>query len=399
MSAPPTDPGKPAPSDSPIRVMLVDDSAVVRGLLSRILEEDPGIKIVTTASNGQQAVDIVVKAAPHIIILDVEMPVMDGLTALPLLLKAAPESKILVCSTLTLRNAEITLKALAMGATDTIAKPTSAGNIIGGSDDFKGTLLNMVKQIATSTVRRQPALDAAAAGRPLTSSMPAASKPASGVATTAPAPRIPSLVTGPIRLRDLKTAYNGKPAIVAIGSSTGGPQALFTVLKACTTVDVPIVITQHMPATFTAMLAQHIQQNSGLPSGEGKEGEVLKPGHVYVAPGGHHMLIQMENGAPTIRLNTNPPENFCRPAVDPMFRSLAEAYGNKVLAVILTGMGSDGAKGGGVLVEAGARLFAQDEPSSVVWGMPGAAANAGICHGVLPLPEIGPMITKLVTGR
>lgn len=378
-------------SDSAIKVMLVDDSSVVRGLLARILESDPQIKIIGTAGNGQQAIDSLSRIKPDIIILDIEMPVMDGITALPLLLQASPQSKILVCSTLSLRNAEITLKALAMGATDTIAKPTAAGQIINEQNDFKNNLIYLVKQIGLSTVKRW----SPSSPTPIPVTAPASSDAVQKTGTV----QKPKLYAGDVKLRDPKTAFQGKPEIVAIGSSTGGPQALFNVLKDCKGIPIPIVITQHMPATFTAMLALHIQQNSGLPAAEGKEGDILKPGHVYVAPGGMHMTIERENALPVIRLNTEPPENFCRPAVDPMFRSLAKSYGNKVLSIILTGMGSDGKLGGEALVNAGSRLYAQDEATSVVWGMPGAAATAGICHGILPLPDIGPLIQRLTLMR
>jgi two-component system chemotaxis response regulator CheB len=375
-----------------IKVMLVDDSSVVRGLLTRILETDPQIKIIATAGNGQTAIDSLKRIKPDIIILDIEMPVMDGITALPLLLQESPGSKVLICSTLSLRNAEITLKALAMGATDTIAKPTAAGQIINDQNDFKNNLINLVKQIGTSTVKRW------SPSSPTPTPVPSSTGTADMAIKLSTTPKV-RLYAADITLRDIKTAYQGKPEIIAIGSSTGGPQALFKVLENCKGMDIPIVITQHMPPTFTAMLALHIQQHSGLPAAEGKDGELLKPGHVYVAPGGMHMTIERENMRPVIRLNTNPPENFCRPAVDPMFRSLSKSYGNKILGIILTGMGSDGKLGGEALVNAGSRLYAQDEATSVVWGMPGAAATAGICHGVLPLADIGPLIQRLTLLR
>lgn len=368
-------------SDSKISVMLIDDSAVVRGLLTRVLQEDPAIQVIATAGNGQQGLDALKKYTPDIIILDIEMPVMDGLTALPLILKAAPTARVLMCSTLSLRNAEVTLKALSMGATDTIAKPTAAGNIISSTEGFKDSLINMVKQIARASKRTN-----------------APSSPRSAAAGEAPVVAFGQNTK--INLRDVKMAYQGKPAIVAIGSSTGGPPALFEVLKHCKGLDVPIVITQHMPPTFTAMLASHIQNNTGIPTAEGKEGDILTPGHAYVAPGGFHMtIIKNEAGKPSIHLTSDPPENFCRPAVDPMYRSLFNVYGNKILAVILTGMGSDGYSSSQKLVEAGVRLVAQDEATSVVWGMPGAVATGGLCHHVLPLADIGPFIHRTVMMR
>jgi two-component system chemotaxis response regulator CheB len=375
-----------------IKVMLVDDSSVVRGLLTRILETDPQIKIIATAGNGQTAIDSLKRIKPDIIILDIEMPVMDGITALPLLLQESPGSKVLICSTLSLRNAEITLKALAMGATDTIAKPTAAGQIINDQNDFKNNLINLVKQIGTSTVKRW------SPSSPTPTPVPSSTGTADMAIKLSTTPKV-RLYAADITLRDIKTAYQGKPEIIAIGSSTGGPQALFKVLENCKGMDIPIVITQHMPPTFTAMLALHIQQHSGLPAAEGKDGELLKPGHVYVAPGGMHMTIERENMRPVIRLNTNPPENFCRPAVDPMMRSLISAYGNKVLGVILTGMGSDGFLSGRALVDAGGRLFAQDEASSVVWGMPGAVATGGLCHAVASIDELGPLVHRTIMKR
>ncbi len=374
-----------------IRVALADDSAVVRGLLTRVLEEDPMIKVIATASNGEIAVKMAKDHTPDILILDIEMPVMDGITALPQIIKASPKTKVLMCSTLSLRNADITLKAFQMGATDAIAKPTAAGQILASDSDFKTTLINMVKQIAIAAARRKTNL----ATRQNSTENAAATS-----LENLPREKIPQFTSGgKFQLRDLKTAYTGKPAILAIGSSTGGPPALFEVLKHCKGLNVPIVITQHMPATFTAMLATHIQKNTDLKSYEGQEGMTLEPGCAYIAPGGFHMTIKMEEGKPVIRLNTNPAENFCRPAVDPMMRSLIEIYGNKVLGVILTGMGSDGFFSCRQLVESGGRLFAQNEETSVVWGMPGAVAMGGLCHSVLPLADLGPLIYRTIMMR
>jgi two-component system chemotaxis response regulator CheB len=373
----------PSPSVGPIHVIVTDDSAVVRGLLTRVLEEDQTIKVVASASNGEQAIQLAAKHTPDIVILDIEMPVMDGITALPQIIQASPTSRVIMCSTLTLRNAEITLKALSMGAADTIAKPTAAGGILGGDNDFRASLVNLVKQIAAARPARPAPV--AQTGHTATRAQD----------TTSSTPR----PTTKYALRDPKTAYAGKPAVLAIGSSTGGPPALFNVLRHCKGIDIPVVITQHMPPTFTAMLATHIQSNTGLTAAEGKDGDILKPGNVYVAPGGHHMTIKLEHNQPIIRLNNDPPENFCRPAVDPMIRSLIDIYGNKILGVILTGMGSDGLLSCRQLVELGGRLFAQDEASSVVWGMPGAVATAGICHQVVPLDDMGPLVFRTVMNR
>lgn len=372
-----------SPND-PIRVIVTDDSAVVRGLLTRVLEEDPIIKVVASANNGEQAITVAEKHTPDILILDIEMPIMDGITALPKILRAAPNTKVIMCSTLSLRNADITLKAISLGAIDAIAKPTAAGNIVSTEGDFKANLINMVKSIASSARKARPK-------DPVT--------PARLLQSQRPDEPIPFGKSQSVVLRDISTAYQGKPAILAIGSSTGGPPALFKFLASLKGIDIPIVITQHMPATFTAMLAAHIQTNTGIMAAEGKEGDVLKPGHVYIAPGGYHMTIKMEDNKPTVRLNQDPPENFCRPAVDPMMRSLITSYGNKVLGVILTGMGSDGFLSGRALVEAGGRLFAQDEASSVVWGMPGAVATGGLCHAVASIDELGPLVHRTIMSK
>jgi len=199
-----------------------------------------------------------------------------------------------------------------------------------------------------------------------------------------------------VKLRD-KKSMTRKPEIVAIGSSTGGPQALFEVLKHLRPdMRLPIVVTQHMPPKFTTILAQHMAQSSGRQCAEGRDGEPIQPGRIYLAPGDFHMVVEARGANKVIRLNQNPPENFCRPAVDPMFRSLAAAYGDRILAVILTGMGADGCKGAGDIINAGGTLIAQDEASSVVWGMPGAVATAGLCTDVLPLNKVAGYINDFV---
>ncbi len=379
-----SDPSLRKTGQEPIRVLLTDDSAVVRGLLTRVLEEDADIRVIGGASNGEQAIQLAGKHKPEIIILDIEMPVMDGITALPQIIKASPNSKVIMCSTLSLRNADITLKAMSLGAADAIAKPTAAGNILTGDNDFKNSLINLVKQIAKSAKIVSPTKVGT------TNTTTARTSQSSSAEVAAP---------HKFTLRDPKMAFMGKPALLSIGSSTGGPPALFKMLEHCKGFDIPIILTQHMPATFTAMLATHIQANSGIPAAEGKDGEVIKPGHLYVAPGGKHMLLNKDGDTVKIRLTEDPPESFCRPAVDPMLRSAMDIYGNRILSVILTGMGSDGLLSCRKLVEAGGRLFAQDEASSVVWGMPGAVAMAGLCHAVVPIDELGPLVARTVAGR
>jgi two-component system, chemotaxis family, protein-glutamate methylesterase/glutaminase len=385
------DANKPAGSGpSPVRVMVVDDSAVIRGLITRALETDPGVQVVATVGNGQLAISQLARVDVDVIVLDIEMPVMDGITALPELLKTSPDVKIVMASTLTQRNAQVSIEAMQKGASDYIPKPSSTGEIH-GSADFKRDLLEKVK--ALGRARRDRRDRNKAAGVPDAKGAP---PPRLGAASASPRSSLLS-PTAPIQLRPFGRM---PPQIVGIGSSTGGPQALFTVLGALNpAMRLPIVITQHMPATFTTILAEHIARTSKRPSAEGKDGEAIEPGKIYLAPGDNHMVIETDGARKIIKLNKNPPENFCRPAVDPMFRSLAAAYGASVLGVVLTGMGADGAKGGKVLAEAGGSVIAQDEASSVVWGMPGAAAQTGMCSAILPIDKIAGEIARIAGVR
>jgi two-component system chemotaxis response regulator CheB len=304
------------------------------------------------------------------VVLDIEMPVMDGLTALPQILEAAPGVKVIMASTLTTRNAQISLKALQAGAADYVAKPTSTAEIQ-AAQDFRRELVEKVKALGAAGRKRR-------ADRGETKADDLPFRPAAGAVKPPPRPSIA-----------LRTTAQRPPEVIAIGSSTGGPQALLAVLgKFPNSIRLPILITQHMPATFTSILAEHLGRASGWPCAEAVDGEPVRANRIYVAPGDFHMKVAVEGGARLIRLTKEPPENFCRPAVDPMFRSLAQVYGAGVLGVVLTGMGSDGARGARAVVDAGGSVIAQDEASSVVWGMPGAAAAAGVCSAVLPLPEI-----------
>ncbi|HIJ63896.1 MAG TPA: chemotaxis response regulator protein-glutamate methylesterase [Rhodospirillaceae bacterium] len=367
--------------------MVVDDSAVVRGLITRMLEEDPGFAVVASVGNGQMALSALERQDIEVVVLDIEMPVMDGLTALPRLLKADPDLQIIMASTLTLKNADISLKAIEAGAADYIPKPTSSrdlAGVAGGAGDFKRELLGKVRALGIAR-RRRPRR-----GRLPGSSSTAQSLPAAPAATPAPIHKAPANIV-------LRSASFEAPDIIAIGSSTGGPQALFTVLGALKAGSLrqPILITQHMPPTFTTILAEHITRISGWEAAEGKDGEVVRSNRIYIAPGDFHMVVEVKGTDKVLRLNKNPPENFCRPSVDPMLRSVAAAWGRRVLTVILTGMGADGLKGGQVVIGAGGTVIAQDEATSVVWGMPGAVATAGICSAVLPLAEIPQYIQRV----
>jgi two-component system, chemotaxis family, protein-glutamate methylesterase/glutaminase len=356
----------------PYRVMVVDDSAVIRGLLTRALEKDPLVKVVASVGNGEAAIKALDRTDVDVIILDIEMPVMDGLTALPRLLAARPGVKVIMASTLTRKNAEVSLRALQAGAADYLPKPTSTSEMT-GADAFRRDLLEKVRALA-------------AAARP--------TRPAS-VRRERAAAEVP--VVRPARPISLRKPSLALPRLIAIGSSTGGPQALLEVLRdIAASVKLPILVTQHMPATFTTLLAEHIARATGVPCAEARDGEPVSAGRIYLAPGNYHMVVERAAAGSVIRLNQDSPENFCRPSVDPMLRSLAAVYGASLLAIILTGMGCDGRKGAGEVVEAGGTIIAQDEATSVVWGMPGAVATSGLCSAVLPLKEIGPSVRKLV---
>jgi len=380
-----------------IKVLVVDDSAVIRGIVVRWIEAAPDMVVAGAAINGQDALDKVKSSMPDVVVLDIEMPVMDGITALPKILKLCPQAKVIMASTLTRRNAEISLKALALGATDYVPKPTS----IGGGDaaeEFRRELLSRVSAIGRKRLSAQRAASAAAAApstvrpRSVSASPAATPMPVSAAPGASATPHLSQFQPkdGPLVLRKASII---PPQIVAIGASTGGPQALVQVVQAiAANLHVPVVITQHMPATFTAILAESLTRSSGLKCVEGATGMKLEPGCVYIAPGDYHMIIKGKGGP--IELNQNPPENFCRPAVDPMFRSVSAAYGAATLAIVLTGMGADGREGARVIAGANGTVIAQDEASSVVWGMPGAVAQAGLASAILPIQSIGLEVRK-----
>ncbi len=348
-----------------VRVMLCDDSAVARGAMTRLLQADPAIRVTAQAADGRKALDALAalppSERPEVVLLDLEMPVMDGMTALPQILRAAPGTAVIVASALSQRGAAATMAALRAGAVDYVPKPGAAA---GGMADprFRDELIAKVKGWAR--MRKAPP---AAAPRPALPVAPA--RPARGALPQA------------------------KPRIVAIGSSTGGPQALSALVgRLDRRLSVPVVVVQHMPAGFTTLLADHLHRLGKLPCAEAKEGDRLLPGRLYLAPGDRHLLVREEGGGLVAQLSDGPPENFCRPAVDPLLRSLVACCGGRVLAAILTGMGSDGLAGSKALVGAGGQLLAQDEASSVVWGMPGAVARAGLPAALLPPEEIAARI-------
>ncbi|HET8995864.1 MAG TPA: chemotaxis response regulator protein-glutamate methylesterase [Acetobacteraceae bacterium] len=346
----------------PARVMVCDDSLVIRAAISRMLQTDPGIEVVARVANGQAALDALKQSKPDVVVLDIEMPVMDGMTALPLLLRADPGLRVVMASTLTTRGADIALRALRLGAADYLPKPSSIGSV--SDDGFRRELLEKVRGLARL---RHRAVEPPSTGAPAR-------------LTLRPAPAMPA-------------------RLLAVGSSTGGPQALFTLVQGLgRALAVPVVLTQHMPPTFTPILAEHLTKLGGMPCGEAKDKEVLLPSRIYLAPGDRHLLVEGARGAMRARLSDAPAENFCRPSVDPMLRSAAAACEGRVLVAMLTGMGHDGLAGTRVVVQAGGAALAQDETTSVVWGMPGAIAEAGLCHAVLPLTRLAPKLLDMLRG-
>ncbi|QEL13776.1 protein-glutamate methylesterase/protein-glutamine glutaminase [Limnoglobus roseus] len=352
---------------SKIRVLVVDDSVVTRKLVSDALAADPLVEVVGVAGNGRIALRMLTQVNPDAVILDVEMPGMDGLAALAELRKTHPKLPVIMFSTLTDRGAAATLEALAKGANDYVTKPANAGSLAAAIQHVQDQLLPRIKLFCRG---RDGATGLLAARQESSTNR------ALGTNRT---PR--------------------KVSVIGIGCSTGGPNALADLLAALPLdLPVPILITQHMPPTFTRLLAEGLTVQTGFPVIETTDDDRLEPGVVYVAPGDHHLTVAPTANGVVVKLNQQPAENGCRPAVDVMFRSLAQTFGAGTLGVVLTGMGKDGLRGAERIVEAGGTVLAQDEATSVVWGMPGFVANAGLARQVLPLLELPDAITKLVTG-
>jgi len=362
--------------------MVVDDSAVIRGLISRWIDAEPDLAVAASVRTGLDAVNQVERVNPDVVVLDIEMPDMDGISALPLLLAKKRDLVIIMASTLTRRNAEVSLKALSLGASDYIPKPESTREM-SAADTFKRDLVEKIRHLGARL--RRPVAEPTLA--------PAQPAPAARAAAIA-SPRTdhPKLTTRPFGIT--------QPRVLLVGSSTGGPQALMTLVANIGPVidQVPVLITQHMPPTFTTILAEHLARASGRPALEAVDGEAIKAGRIYLAPGGRHMRVARSAAGPVIALDDGPQINFCKPAVDPLFSSAVEFWQAGILAVVLTGMGSDGAKGGKTIVDAGGSVIAQDEATSVVWGMPGAVAHAGVCAAVLPLDQIAPKVVRIFSG-
>jgi len=373
-----------------IRVMIVDDAVVARSMMTRWIEGEPDMMIAASLRGGREALERLEATDPDVVLLDVDMPDLDGITALPLLLRKKRDLVVIMVSTLTRRSAELSLRALSLGATDYIPKPETTYEAM-TSAEFRRELIDKVRNLGRKrVVAREPA-------PPLVPDEPASAKPLAPHRVVERAPRRSE--PAPIVLRPFASVL---PRALVIGASTGGPQALSTVIeKLPAAIDrAPVLITQHMPPMFTTVLAEHLSRVSGRGAHEAEDGEPVLAGGIYVAPGGRHMRIARNGDLVKIALSDEPPINFCKPSVDPLFASAAQVWGASALALILTGMGTDGTKGAAEVAAAGGSVIAQDEASSVVWGMPRSVAQAGLCSAVLPLNQIAAkVLTLLVGGR
>ncbi|BCJ43135.1 hypothetical protein GCM10010168_01230 [Actinoplanes ianthinogenes] len=381
-----------------ISVLVVDDSVVVRRLIVDALGEAPGIQVVGTAANGLLAQAKIDQLKPDVVTMDIEMPQMDGIEAVRELRKRHTQLPVIMFSTLSAAGATATLEALSAGATDYVTKPSNVGSV---KESIAAVREQLVPKIQALGGRRRPPpaapprgpAPAAGPGRPGAGPVPGRPglPPPGAARPTGPAPAGPPPRRGP----------QGRIDILAIGSSTGGPDALTKVLLGLPAdLPVPVVITQHMPPVFTKMFAERLDRSTPLKVVEAGDGMELTAGTVYIAPGDRHLVFTRRGTSTLTQLSNAPQENSCRPAVDVMFRSVAALYGNTAFATVLTGMGQDGRGGAKVLRDAGCEVLAQDEASSVVWGMPGAVVGAGLADEVLPLDRIaGALLNRVRVGR
>ncbi len=362
-------------------MMIVGESDNVGGRIYEILNDDPDINVVTQAPNGTAATIRLHRAAIDVVIVDIGMPKGEGLKVIPKILGIEPETMVVMVSMLTFSNVKAGMEGLLKGAAEYLPIPviTREKHKRDKEASFRKSILDVVKALGSPH-------KVSGSGKQAPLKIKRSHEPA----RTAKIPEKEIKLRPPSKVR---------PKVIVFGSSTGGPKALLSVLSNLpASLKQPIMITQHMPPTFTTILAKNIAKYSNRPCTEGKDGEKIIDGHIYLAPGGYHMVVENAGGDKIIRLNTDPPVNFCRPAVDPMFSSIADAYGSAVLAIILTGMGSDGCSGSKKIVEAGGTVIAQDEKTCVVWGMPAAVAKAGICSAVIPLDDIHDHFIRLANG-
>lgn len=354
-----------------IRVLVVDDSAVMRRAITTTLAKDARIEIAGTANNGRAALEALPLVRPDVVTLDIEMPEMDGLAALRELRKTHPRLPVIMFSSLTQRGTQATILALTAGASDYVGKPTDLANLSDAFRCLETELIPKVRLFGEQVLAQREA---------------ASHHPAPAVAETA--------LARPGRIR------RGTIEAVCIGVSTGGPMALVQLFAAwAEPLAVPLFIVQHMPATFTTLLAQRLTSAGVMDVQEAQDGDLVEPGRAYLAPGGRHMEIVRADAVASLRITDEPPENSCRPSADVLFRSATKIYGGGLLGVVLTGMGSDGLKGCQAIRARGGHILAQDEATSVVWGMPGAVVTAGLADTVLPLGEIPAEILRVARPR
>ncbi|TNM69365.1 chemotaxis response regulator protein-glutamate methylesterase [Streptomyces sp. NP160] len=358
----------------PIRVLVVDDSVVVRKIVTDCLSGDPQVEVVGTASNGRLALGKIAALRPDAVTMDIEMPEMNGIEAVREIRKTERRLPIIMFSTLTDRGAAATLEALTAGASDYVTKPANVGSVQASMAQVREQLLP--KLLALTGRTPTPAQTAA---------VPRAADLAAVPGGSAAAPVVPGPRTVPPR----------QASVLVIGSSTGGPEALTSVLpRLPRDLPVPVLLVQHMPPLFTAQFAARLDRLCALDVVEATAGTVLRPGTVHLAPGDWHLTVTTADREKRTVLTQDPPENFCRPAVDPLFRSVVDAYDGAVLAVVLTGMGSDGKLGAARVRAAGGYVIAQDKATSVVWGMPGAVTTSGSADEVLPLGSIADAVLR-----
>jgi two-component system, chemotaxis family, protein-glutamate methylesterase/glutaminase len=367
------------------RILIVDDSAVMRSLLRSVVSADAGLEVAGTAADGASALSSLGVLRPDLILLDVEMPVMDGLATLRELRRRGHKMPVIMCSSLTQRGAKVTLDALASGASDYVAKPAGQAN--------RETAIRVLGQDLTPKIHALTNQDQNT--HPGQQMGQNSVQPQPGFAGMQRSPLFPQAVLPRAQ------AILSKPTALVIGVSTGGPAALDVVLPALPAdFSLPVMIVQHMPELFTKVFAERLDARCKLRVREAAEGEPVRPGTISIARGNWHMEVLAAARAgfpPTLHLNQGQFENHCRPAVDVLFRSAAAVYGAGVLAVVLTGMGSDGTLGCRIIRDHGGAVLAQDQASSTVWGMPGSVTNAGLAHKVLALNEIAPEILRLVS--
>ncbi len=366
---------------SKIRVLVVDDSVVIRKLVTDSLGGDPDIEVVGTAANGRLALSKLTQLNPDLVTLDIEMPEMNGLETLAALRKTHPKLPVIMFSTLTQRGASATLDALALGATDYVTKPANVGSVTAGLQRIRDDLIPKIKAFC----RRPLGMQVSALAK--TGVGGQAAGPGASESKRSEPPRLFSPIAS--------SGSRFRIDVVAIGVSTGGPNALATLFPHWTaTFPVPIVLVQHMPPTFTRLLAERLSTKSTMKVSEGQTGDSLTPGQAWVAPGDFHMIVEREAAGARLQLHQGPPENSCRPAVNVLFRSVVQAFGPHVLGVVMTGMGQDGLEGCEAIKAAGGQVFVQDEASSVVWGMPGIVAKAGLADKIIPLDQLGGEILR-----